>query len=64
MDVERLARSPIGRLISIDGTDTRFNAGFRTGTSALGLGELEVELASVPPGDWGVGRKAGLAEDG
>ena len=30
----------------------------------LGLGEFEVELASVPPGDGGVGGEAGLAEDG
>jgi len=40
------------------------NADFRTGTSALGSGELEVELASVPPGDGGIGGEAGLAEDG
>ncbi len=40
------------------------NADFRTATSALGSGEFEVELASVPPGDGGVGGEAGLAEDG
>ena len=40
------------------------NADFRTGTSALGLSEVEAELASAPPGDGGVGGEAGLAEDG
>jgi hypothetical protein len=40
------------------------NADFRTGTSALGLGEFEAELASAPPGDGGVGGQAGVAEDG
>jgi hypothetical protein len=40
------------------------SAGFRTGTSAPGSGELEVELASVPPGDGGVGGQVGVAEDG
>ena len=28
---------------------SEFSADFRTGTSALGSGEFEVELASVPP---------------
>ena len=40
------------------------SADFRTGTSALGSGEFEVELASVPPGDGGVGGQVGFAEDG
>ncbi len=40
------------------------NADFRTATSALGSGEFEVELASVPPGDGGVGGQVGVAEDG
>jgi sugar-specific transcriptional regulator TrmB/DNA-binding CsgD family transcriptional regulator len=39
------------------------NADFRTGTSTLGSGELEAELASAPPGDGGVVREAGVAED-
>ena len=30
----------------------------------LGLGKFEAELASVPPGDGGVGGEAGVAEDG
>jgi len=37
---------------------------FRTGTSTLGSGEFEVELASVPPGDGGVGGQVRSAEDG
>jgi len=42
-----------------------FSADFRTAISALGLsGEFEVELASAPPGDGGVGGEAGVAEDG
>jgi hypothetical protein len=40
------------------------NADFRTGTPALGSGEFEAELASVPPGDCGVGGEAGVAQDG
>ena len=40
------------------------NADFRTGTSTLGSGEFEVELASVPPGDGGVGGQVRSAEDG
>ena len=40
------------------------NADFRTGTSTLGSGEFEAELASVPPGDGGVGGQVGSAEDG
>jgi hypothetical protein len=40
------------------------NADFRTGISALGSGEFEVELASAPPGDGGVGGQVGFAEDG
>ena len=40
------------------------NAGFRTGTSALGSGEFEAELAAVPPGDGCVSGEAGFAEDG
>jgi hypothetical protein len=40
------------------------SADFRTGTSALGSGEFEVELASAPPGDGGVGGQVGVAEDG
>ena len=40
------------------------SAGFRTGLSALGSGELEAEVAAVPPGDGGVGGEAGVAEDG
>jgi hypothetical protein len=44
--------------------DLRVSADFRTGTSALGLGEFEAELASAPPGDGGVGGQAGVAEDG
>lgn len=40
------------------------NADFRAGTSALGSGELEAELASVPPGDCGGIREPGVAEDG
>ena len=44
--------------------NTATSADFRTATSALGSGEFEVELASVPPGDGGVGGEAGLAEDG
>ena len=42
----------------------RISAGFRTGTLAPGSGEFEVELASVPPGDGGVGGQVGSAEDG
>ena len=37
---------------------------FRTGISAPGSGEFEVELASAPPGDGGVGGEVGFAEDG
>jgi 2-polyprenyl-3-methyl-5-hydroxy-6-metoxy-1,4-benzoquinol methylase len=40
------------------------NADFRTGTSTLGSSEFEAELASVPPGDGGVGGQVGSAEDG
>jgi hypothetical protein len=40
------------------------NVDFRTGTSTLGSGEFEVELASVPPGDGGVGGQVRSAEDG
>jgi hypothetical protein len=40
------------------------NADFRTGISALGSGEFEVELASAPPGDGGVGGQVGVAQDG
>jgi len=40
------------------------SANFRTGTSTLGSGEFEAELASVPPGDGGVGGQVGSAEDG
>ena len=39
-------------------------ADFRTGISAPGSGEFEVELASAPPGDGGVGGQVGFAEDG
>ena len=42
----------------------RANADFRTGISAPGSGEFEVELASAPPGDGGVGGQVGFAEDG
>ena len=47
-----------------DRPHARANADFRTGTSALGSGEFEVEQASVPPGDGGVGGQVGFAEDG
>ena len=40
------------------------SAGFRAGSSALGLGEFEVELAAAPPGDGGIGGEVGSAEDG
>ena len=40
------------------------SADFRTGISAPGSGEFEVELASAPPGDGGVGGQVGFAEDG
>jgi len=40
------------------------NADFRTGTSAPESGEFEVELASAPPGDGGVGGQVGVAQDG
>ena len=40
------------------------SADFRAGTSALGSGEFEVESASAPPGDSGVGGQVGFAEDG
>jgi hypothetical protein len=40
------------------------NADFRTGTSALGSGEFEVEQSSVPPGHGGVGGQVGFTEDG
>ena len=43
---------------------SRINADFRTGISAPGSGEFEVELASAPPGDGGVGGQVGFAEDG
>ena len=43
---------------------SRANADFRTGTSAPGSGEFEVERASAPPGDGGVGGEVGVAEDG
>ena len=42
----------------------RPNADFHAASSTLGLAELEVEAPPVPPGDGGVGRKAGLAQDG
>jgi hypothetical protein len=42
----------------------RYSADFRTGTSTLGSGEFEAELASVPPGDGDVRGQVGLAEDG
>ena len=40
------------------------NADFRAGTSAPGSGELESEVAAVPPGDGGVAGECGVAQDG
>jgi hypothetical protein len=53
-----------GNLLIESGVDEHVSAGFRAGSSALELGEFEVELVSVPPGDGGVGGEGGFAEDG
>jgi len=58
-NAERLAE-----LESRDSGAPLSNADFRTGISALGSGEFEVELSSAPPGDGGVGGQVGSAEDG
>ena len=53
------------KILMTDGQPGRIiSADFRAASSALGSGEFEVELASAPPGDGGVGGKAGVAEDG
>src|ERR1035441_10030144 len=58
-----------GSAVTAWAADAAANADFRTGISAPGSGppgsaEFEMERASAPPGDGGVGGEAGVAEDG